>query len=114
MPGRTLELDVDGGIRQAFGAVLGGDPAAEHRTHGPVGVGDRILQADFLLPFDGRLRSLDDLEVAHRRERMQRLAGPAAGPFLPEQQPGQVHAGGLGGRRGSLAHQQFGVSDDIG
>ena len=49
LSGRTFELDVQCMFGQAFGAVLGGDSAGEHRTAGAVGVGNGIFKGNFLL-----------------------------------------------------------------
>ena len=91
LAGGALELDVHGRIWQTLCAVLGGNPSAEHRTDGPVGIGNRVFEADFLFPVDGRLRGLDDFLIAHGGQFVQRTADPATGPLFAEEQTGQVN-----------------------
>ena len=56
-----------------------------------VGIGNRVFEADFLFPVDGRLRGLDDFLIAHGGQFVQRTADPATGPLFAEEQTGQVN-----------------------
>ena len=62
---RTLELDVDGMVRQTCLTILLGYLTTQHCRHGTVGILDGIVQRHLLLFVDGLTGSTDNLLVLH-------------------------------------------------
>ena len=73
LSGRSVEVELDGVVRQARRAVLPRDLAAQHRAHGAVHVADRQLELDRRAVLDRFLRVVDQLVV----ERLDRGRDPA-------------------------------------
>ena len=115
LSGRALEPHVDGLVGQSVVAVLRCHHAAEHGSHGAVGVLDGEVEVHLVAVGDGTLRPAYELLVEHVAEVVVLLLGVVerAVALLAVQHTAEVEQRCLGAALLMPWYDELGVADDV-